>query len=96
MSNYDVELDLTSRNSLSLIIGRIVKNSTVLEFGPANGRMTKHLKENLGCTVYAVELDKEAANDAIEFCEDILVGGIEQFKWLKKYQRYISNDIEFN
>ena len=91
MSNYDMELDMDSRNSLSLIISRIVKNSTVLEFGPANGRMTKYLKENLGCIVYAVELDKEAAKDADQFCEDILVGDIEQFKWLKKYQ-----DIEFD
>jgi len=91
MSNYDIELDMNTRNSLSLIINRIAKNSTVLEFGPANGRMTKHLKETLGCTVYAVELDKDAAKDAAEFCEDILVGDIESFKWLKKYQ-----DIEFD
>ncbi len=91
MSNYDVELDVSTRNSLSLIISRITKNSTVLEFGPANGRMTKYLKETLGCTVYAVELDEESAKDASEFCEEILVGDIEKFKWLKKYQ-----DIEFD
>jgi len=91
MSNYDVSLDLDSRNSLSLIISRISKNSTILEFGPANGRMTKYLKETLDCTVYAVELDKDAAKDAASFCEDILVADIEEFKWLKKYQH-----IEFD
>jgi len=91
MSNYDVSLDLDSRNSLSLIISRISKNSTILEFGPANGRMTKYLKETLDCTVYAVELDKDAAKDASEFCEDILVGDIGKFDWLKKYQ-----NIEFD
>ena len=91
MSNYDDELDMDSRNSLSLIINRIAKSSTVLEFGPANGRMTKYLKETLGCNVYAVELDKEAAKDAAPFCEDMLVADIEKFKWLKKYQH-----IEFD
>ena len=85
MSNYDFELNMTSRNSMSLIISRIAENSTVLEFGPANGRMTKYLKEILGCTVYAVELDEESAKDASEFCEDILVGDIEEFKWIRKY-----------
>jgi len=91
MSNYDFELDMSTRNSLSLIISRITKNSTILEFGPANGRMTKHLKEILGCTVYAVELDEESAKGAAEFCEEILVGDIEKFTWLTKYQ-----DIEFD
>ena len=91
MSNYDADLDMNTRNSLSLIINRVAKNSTVLEFGPANGRMTKYLKETLGCTVYAVELDEESAKDAAEFCEEILVGDIEKFQWLTKYQ-----EIEFD
>jgi len=91
MSNYDFELEMDTRNPLSLIISRVAKNSTILEFGPANGRMTKYLKEVLGCTVYAVELDEESAKDATEFCKEILVGDIEKFQWLKKYQ-----DIEFD
>nr|MBT6355011.1 glycosyltransferase [Pelagibacteraceae bacterium] len=91
MNNYDVDLDMNGRNSSSLIIRRIAKNSTVLEFGPANGRMTKYLKETLGCTIYAVELNEESAKDAAEFCQDILVGDIEKFKWLTKYQ-----EIEFD
>ena len=91
MSSYDFELEMDTRNPLSLIISRIAKNSTVLEFGPANGRMTRYLKEALGCTVYAVELDEESAKDAAEFCEDIFVGDIEKFQWLTKYQ-----DIEFD
>ena len=69
---YDFDLDLESRNSLSLISSRIKPNSTILEFGCANGRMSKYLQEALQCKVYAVELDEEAAKDAEEYCEQIL------------------------
>ena len=44
---YDFELDLNDDNSLGKIINQIEKNSIVLEFGPATGRMTKYLKEEL-------------------------------------------------
>ena len=41
MGNYDFELDLKTRNTMSLINGWIREKSTVLEFGPANGRLTR-------------------------------------------------------
>jgi 2-polyprenyl-3-methyl-5-hydroxy-6-metoxy-1,4-benzoquinol methylase len=88
---YDTALDLETRNSLSIIISRIKPNSSVLEFGPANGRMTKYLKEALNCKVYAVELNQEAANDAQKFCEKIIVGNIEEYAWLNEY-----NNIKFD
>lgn len=58
MNKYNFELNLNDRNSLSLLINRIKPNSIVLEFGPANGRMTKYMKEQLNCKVYAVEIDE--------------------------------------
>ncbi len=86
MSKYNFDLDLNVRNSLSLIIERIKPNSKVLEFGPANGRMTKYLQQELGCSLYAVELDKEAAKDATRYCEEIIIGNIEDYDWLDLYQ----------
>ncbi len=83
---YDFDLDIETRNSLSLIISRIQQNSTVLEFGPANGRMTKYLKQVLNCKVYAVEIDKDAAKDAEVYCEEILVDNVETYTWVEKYR----------
>ncbi len=95
MSKYNFELDLNVRNSLSLIIERIKPNSLVLEFGPANGRMTKYLQQELGCSVYAVELDKEAAKDAGKYCEEIIIGNIEDYEWLEKYKNIKFDYIVF-
>ena len=91
MSKYDFDLNLDVINSLSLILERINPGSTVLEFGPANGRMTKYLKEEMNCKVYTVELDEEAANEAANYSEKIIVGNIEAYEWLKIYAK-----IEFD
>jgi SAM-dependent methyltransferase len=57
----------------------------VLEFGPANGRMTRFLNESLGCEVYLVEIDEEAGREALVYAKDLVVGDIEQYEWLSKY-----------
>ena len=95
MSKYNFDLDIESRNSLSLIIERMKPNSMVLEFGPANGRMTKYLKEQMGCKVYTVELDPEAAQDASKFSEEIVVGNIEEYAWLQQYSNFSFDYIVF-
>ena len=64
-SKYDFDLDMVNTNSLSLIINQIRRGSVVLEFGPANGRMTKYLKEALDGKVYLVEIDEQAGKQAL-------------------------------
>ncbi|MBY0220375.1 bifunctional 2-polyprenyl-6-hydroxyphenol methylase/3-demethylubiquinol 3-O-methyltransferase UbiG [Paenibacillus illinoisensis] len=91
MLKYDVDLNENSDDSLSLILQNIKRNSIVLEFGPATGRMTKYLKEVLNCKVYIVELDPESAEMASQHSEDCLVGDIENFEWLKYF-----DDIKFD
>ena len=86
MSNYDFELNLNNRNSLSILISRIKPNSLILEFGPANGRMTKYMKEELNCRVYAIELDEKAAKDASLYTEKIIVDGIENNNWQNEFR----------
>lgn len=83
---YNFGLDLECRNSLSLLIERIKPNTTILEFGPAHGRMTKYLKEELNCKVYAVEMDQEAAQNAAEYTEKIVVDNIEAFGWKREFE----------
>lgn len=91
MSKYNCDLNLDDRNSLSVLIKRIKPNSIVLEFGPANGRMTKHMKEQLNCKVYAVEIDENAAKDAEKYAEIVVVDSIENYGWQERFK-----DLQFD
>lgn len=86
MNKYDFLLDMEFRNSLSVIAKRIKRGARVLEFGPANGRLTKYLKEELGCHVYCVEIDEEAAKQAYLHCDKMVVGDIEEYKWVNEFE----------
>lgn len=86
MSKYEANLDLDSSNSLSLMIKNIKKDSVILEFGPANGRLTRYLKESLNCKVYIVEINKSDYDQAINYAEDGFLGDIEQYQWFEKFK----------
>ncbi|GEQ20928.1 hypothetical protein CBU02nite_14340 [Clostridium butyricum] len=102
MSKYDFELDLEHENSLSLIIDMIRPNSEILEFGPANGRLTKYLNDKMHCKVDIVEIDDEAGKEASRYSQRSFLGktmgDIEKFEWLKninnkKYDHVIFADV---
>lgn len=102
MSKYDFELDMENENSLSMIIGMVKKESIILEFGPANGRMTRYLKENMNCTVDIVEIDIDAGKEAENYSRNSLLGSsdgdIEKFVWCQqldgnKYDYIIFADV---
>lgn len=81
MSKYDIDLDLTTKNSLSVIIDRIDRNSKILEFGPSHGRLTKYLKEIMNCKVFCIEIDEEAAKDAELYSEQMIICDVEELSW---------------
>lgn len=91
MSKYNFDLELYPPNSLSLIIDMIKPNTKVLEFGPAHGRLTKYLKENLNCVVDIVELDFEAGKEASQYANRALLGvkdgDIENYIWFDLYNK---------
>ena len=91
MSKYNVALELDTDNSLRWINECLADNSTVLEFGPAHGRLTRHLVENRNCIVDVVEIDAESGKDAAKFARYSLLGqdegNIEKFNWLEKFSR---------
>ena len=90
MSKYDFELDLDNENSLSIIIEMINDNSRILEFGPANGRMTRYLSEKKNCLVDIVEIDEEAGAESSRFSNKSFIGSekgdIEKYNWLKELE----------
>jgi len=86
LNNYDSPINLDTENSISLIVEQIKPNSVILEFGPARGRMTKYLSNELGCSVYIVEIDREAFEIANQYAIDGLCGDIEDYEWLTKFK----------
>ena len=102
MSKYNFELDLNSENSLQMIIKMINSNSKILEFGPAHGRLTKYLKEELTCDIDIVEIDYEAGKEASNYGNKCFIGerlgDIEKYIWLEevkneKYDYIIFADV---
>ena len=92
MSNsYDYELDMESKNSLSVILSKIERGSVVLEFGCANGRMSRYLQEVLECRVFGVEIDALAAEASRPFMERMVVEDITKLGWLEAF-----GDVRFD
>lgn len=68
--------NLEVNSSHGKMLSMVPPGSRILEIGCANGRFTSVLVEN-GCRVVGVELDPGAASDAAKFCEQVIVGNLE-------------------
>lgn len=85
MSKYDFELNLSLNTSTGLILSKIKKGSKVLEFGCAEGRMTRYMKEELDCSVYICEYNPEAFEKAKEYAADGICTDIMKYEWCDKF-----------
>ena len=74
MGNYDFELELDTINTQSTIIKWVTPSSRVLEFGPANGRLTRYLKEEKKCEVTIVEYDYSSGVEAKKYAKEAFIG----------------------
>lgn len=81
---YNFDIDMSTNYSFPLILRRITPGSRVLEFGPATGYMTRYMKEELGCSVYCVEIDRKAAEAAKNYCEKMVVEDIDNMEWVEQ------------
>ena len=104
MSDYNFSLDLETKNTISVTISWLKDSGCspcrVLEFGPANGRLTRYLKETLGCNVTIVEIDETAGSEAAQYAEKAYLGetegDIEKYLWAQEeavFDRIILNDV---
>lgn len=82
---YDYALSLTYDDPATFILENIRPGSNILEFGPAYGRMTKYLKEEMNCRVWIVEKDETAAAQASSYAEGAIVGDIEDMTFLTSF-----------
>jgi len=91
VKQYDGILSNKFNSSDIKILDHIKPCSVILEFGPAYGKFTKYMKNNLNCKVFIVEIDKEAFDSALQYAEDGICGNIYDYLWLKKF-----NNISFD
>mgnify|MGYP000375368778 CR=1 FL=1 len=78
---YDFDLSLEEHTSVGKIISQITDGSSVLEFGPGNGRMTQYLINEKKCEVSIVEFDSVLFEHVMGFAQDGFLGNIEEYKW---------------
>src|SRR5437867_6053879 len=69
--------DASPGSTHSLVVSLVPRASRVLEFGCSAGYMSAVLKARLGCSVTAIELSPEAAQQAGAHCDRIVVGDAE-------------------
>lgn len=81
MLKYEHLLDMDTENSASIILKELVSGSKVLELGPATGYMTRYMTEELGCEVYCIEMDPQAAKIASKYCVKMIVADLEDLSW---------------
>lgn len=85
MSKYSRKIDLSNANSVdSKVINLVGNNKKVLEFGCADGNMSKVLKEKCRCEVVGLEINTQDAEMAKAYCKEVIIGDIEDLEWCKE------------
>lgn len=74
MHKYDFGYELEENSSNKWAYDKIKKESKILEIGASNGRLTKHLKEELNCSIDIIEINAEAGAIAEKFARKAYLG----------------------
>lgn len=92
MGNYNFELNLQEKNTMSYIDSYISGDSAVLEFGAANGRLTRYLCNEKHCQMTIVEIDEASGKEAAEFAVKSYlgpeVGDINKLVWYDENSKF--------
>ena len=92
MGKYDFDFDLYEESTLAWIGNIITPLSSVLEFGAANGRLTKFLSEKKQCNVDIVEIDSISGAEAQKYARRAWIGSedgdIEKYHWINNETQY--------
>jgi 2-polyprenyl-3-methyl-5-hydroxy-6-metoxy-1,4-benzoquinol methylase len=75
-TKYDTEVDLEGNSSHVLILDLVGYDKRVLDVGASTGYLAE-IMTNRGCRVTGIEVDPEAARQAAERCERVVVGDVE-------------------
>lgn len=83
---YDNTFYKEIKYSVSIILNYIISGTTILEFGPGNGELTKFLKEEYGCKIYTIEIDKELHDISKQYAVDSICCDADGLEWSKKFK----------
>ena len=92
---YVKKVSANPEMSHNKLLARIRENSSVLEFGPASGAMTKVLCEDLACKVSIVEIDRECYENAMQYAVAGVCADIEQLAWEQEFEGQTFDYIVF-
>ena len=85
-SRYTAEPNLRYANdSHVMAIGRVPAKSRVLDLGVADGSVAAVLK-GMGCEVWGVELEREAAEAARAVCDEVVVADLNTFEFAEQLE----------
>jgi len=90
MTKYNI-LNQDTYNSHMKILSYIDNGKKVLDVGCSTGKLAKKIQEK-NCEVVGIEIDTESAQLADKYCEEVIIGNIENIKKIdypKKYFDYI-------
>jgi 2-polyprenyl-3-methyl-5-hydroxy-6-metoxy-1,4-benzoquinol methylase len=75
---YTADINLANVNdSHAFAVASVPARSDVLDVGAADGSVARVLQQ-MGCRVWGMEGDVEAAEQASAWCEEVIVGDVEQ------------------
>jgi GT2 family glycosyltransferase/2-polyprenyl-3-methyl-5-hydroxy-6-metoxy-1,4-benzoquinol methylase len=83
---YDFTVDLENKNlAHTLMIELVGTNKQVLDVGCATGYLDRVFQER-GCSVTGIEINKEAARAARQYCGRVLTIDVEQLNWKRAFR----------
>lgn len=77
MKKYIYTVNPQAEDAPAKILKNVGTGKRVLEVGCASGVQSRVLKEQQGCTITGIEIDPEAAQEARQYCESVIVGNLE-------------------
>jgi 2-polyprenyl-3-methyl-5-hydroxy-6-metoxy-1,4-benzoquinol methylase len=84
---YAAKIDLAMANDPHVLaIGRVPANSRVLDLGVADGSVASVLT-TMGCRVWGIDIDPDAAEVAREVCEEVIVADLSAVDLVECFNR---------
>ncbi|MBN9133059.1 MAG: glycoside hydrolase family 99-like domain-containing protein [Nitrosospira multiformis] len=80
---YEYEVDVTSNTAAAYVAAMVGREKQVLEIGPGPGSITKVLQSVNACHITGIELDGEAIEKLIPYCDRIIQVDLNSIDWQK-------------
>lgn len=85
MSRYHAEINPRWVNDAHILaLGRVPANSAVLDLGVADGSVAAALRR-MGCRVWGVDVDPDAAEQARSVCEEVVVADLDRLDLAERF-----------